>query len=398
MKTLLFVDDEPRLLQGLERQLRGMRGEWQLLFAESGPQALQLMAASRVDVIVTDMMMPGMDGAELLGQVMKRHPYAVRLVLSGHADQEAVLRLVGPAHQYLSKPCNAEELRAAITRTLSIEELLSSQPLRELVCRIPCLPSLPSLHNEITAELRKEDASVERVSEIISRDIAMTSKILQLVNSAFFGLPQPASGIKDAVLYLGTATVRALVLTLQVFSQFDGRATREFSIDELSNHCWMTGVFARRIAQAFHCGKKMDDQCFLAGLLHDLGHLILATGLPDQYRQVLRQARAEQRNIPEVEQENFGATHAEVGAHLLGLWGLPAPVIEAVAFHHQPAMCASQGFSPVIAVHLADAFACTPGPAHPEPFRDQIDLRHLTARGLASTVEAWRELCLAEPV
>ena len=397
MKTLLFVDDEPRLLQGLERQLHGMRNEWQLLFAESGPQALQLMSASPVDVIVTDMMMPGMDGAELLDQVMKLHPSAVRLVLSGHADQEAVLRLVGPAHQYLSKPCNPEELRAAIARSLAIQDLLGSQSLRELVSRIPCLPSLPSLHNDITTELRKEDPSVERVSEIISRDIAMTSKILQLVNSAFFGLPQPASSVNEATFYLGLATVRALVLSLQVFSQFDARVAGDLSINELSRHCWMTGVFARRIARIMRCDPKTDDQCFLAGLLHDLGHLILATGVPDKYPGLLRSARAEGRNITELERENFGATHAEVGAHLLGLWGLPMPVIEAVAFHHQPAVCPSQGFAPVIAVHLADAFACDPGATHPEPFRNQVDLPLLTTRGLAASIEPWRELCLSEP-
>src|ERR1017187_6368046 len=114
MKNLLFVDDEVRVLQGLQRQLYGMRNEWNMNFKEGGAKALDFMASAPVDVIVTDMMMPGMDGAQLLTEVMKRHPDTIRIVLSGHADREAILRLVGPAHQYLSKPCDAEELRNAI--------------------------------------------------------------------------------------------------------------------------------------------------------------------------------------------------------------------------------------------------------------------------------------------
>src|ERR1035441_7170018 len=242
MKNLLFVDDEPRVLLGLQRQLRVMREEWQMDFVESGPKALEFFATSPVDVLVTDMMMPGMDGAQLLTEVMNRYPNTVRLVLSGHADREAVLRLVGPAHQYLSKPCNADELRTAITRALAIRDLLASQQLKQLASRIDSLPSLPASHAELTQELRKPEPSVERVADIISKDIGMTTKILQLVNSSFFGLSQPASNVLEAVMYLGLATIRALVLSTQVFSQFDQETIRVFSIDGISKHCWMTGV------------------------------------------------------------------------------------------------------------------------------------------------------------
>ena len=135
MNHLLFVDDEPRVLQGLERQLHGMRHEWQMSFAESGHKALQFMAANPVEVIVSDMMMPGMDGAELLTEVMKRHPSVIRIVLSGHTDRESTLRLVGPAHQYLSKPCNADELRGAIERAFVMRDLLANEKLKHLTNR-----------------------------------------------------------------------------------------------------------------------------------------------------------------------------------------------------------------------------------------------------------------------
>src|SRR5262245_37814840 len=100
MKKILFVDDEPNVLQGLERMLRSMRHEWEMQFAMSGPAALERLAEQTFDVIVSDMRMPGMTGAQLLTEVSQRHPHIVRIILSGQADQEDILRSVGPTHQY----------------------------------------------------------------------------------------------------------------------------------------------------------------------------------------------------------------------------------------------------------------------------------------------------------
>jgi HD-like signal output (HDOD) protein/CheY-like chemotaxis protein len=394
MKTLLFVDDEPRVLQGLQRQLHIMRAEWQMNFVESGPKALEFLATTPVDALISDMMMPGMDGAQLLTEVMHHYPNTVRLVFSGHANRDSVLRLVGVAHQYLSKPCNAEDLRGSIARALAMRDLPASERLKQLASRIKCLPSLPASHAQLTEELLKPDSSIERVAEIISKDIGMTSKILQLVNSAFFGLPQPASNVMEAVMHIGLATVQTLVLFTQVFSRFDRVTITEFSIDGITKHCWMTGVMARRIAQAEQRDRKLSDQCFLAGLLHDFGYLILATGLPKQYPRVLKTARNFNLPVWEIEQAELSASHAEIGAYLLGLWGLPAPVIEAVALHHRPSAATVHGFSPLIAVHVADAIANSLVPALPEQTGVEIDRSYLATLGLAERLEVWKECCI----
>jgi len=373
--------------------LRSMRNEWDMHFAESGPKALEFMATMPVDVIVTDMMMPAMDGSQLLSEVAKRHPNTVRIVLSGHAEREAVLRLVGPAHQYLSKPCDADELRNAIGRAFALRELLGNERLKQLATRIKTLPSLPALHQQLTAELEKEEASLEKIGDIISRDIGMTTKMLQLVNSAFFGLPQTINSPNEAIMYLGVTTVRSLVLSLQVFSQFDQTIVTGFSLDALANHGWMTGVCARRIARLERKDNKMLDQCFLAGLLHDIGQLILAAGMPAEYADVLKIAR--EKNVPpsQVEQERFGATHSEVGAYLLGLWGLPNPIIEAVAMHHQPSLCLALEFSPLTPVHAADVFLHEKG-GDDSGLHGTLDVAYLTQLGLAEHLDEWRAACL----
>lgn len=394
MKVLLFVDDEVRVLQGLQRQLRNMRNEWDMNFVEGGRKALEFMDARPVDVLVSDMMMPEMDGAELLIEVSKRHPNTIRIVLSGHAERESVLRLVGPAHQYLSKPCDAEELRCAVARAFALRDLLTNDNLKQLATRIKSLPAVPAIYQQLTNELRKEDASMEQIGEIISHDVGMTAKILQLVNSAFFGLPQPISNPGEAVMYLGLSTVRSLVLSLQVFSQFKNPNLAGFSLNALADHCWTTAVFARRIARTERSDTKVIDQCFLAGLLHDIGRIILADGLPEQYAKVWNEARGKQLPLSQVEQSQFGATHADVGAYLLGLWGLPNPIVEAVALHHTPGLCVSPGFSPLAAVHVANAFAHEKAGAPASAI--QIDNDYLTKFGLADRLQDWRDACFSE--
>ena len=206
-RHLLFVDDEPRILDGLRRQLHAKRDEWDMAYAVSSAEALQLLAQKPYDVVISDMRMPEMDGAQLLQAVRELYPNTARLVLSAQSDKDTLIRALGPAHQYLIKPCTADVLQATLARVFMVQDLFADGPLKRLVSQMKTVPSLPTLYYEIVAACQSADTSAEKVGQIIARDMGMTAKILQLVNSASFGLHQPVLTPTQAVVYLGLETI-----------------------------------------------------------------------------------------------------------------------------------------------------------------------------------------------
>jgi HD-like signal output (HDOD) protein/CheY-like chemotaxis protein len=389
-KRVLFVDDESLVLDGLRRSLRPMGAEWDMAFVESGEKALDIMCHLPFDVVIADMRMPQMNGAQLLEEVWKRFPKTVRLILSGHADPELILECVGTAHQYLSKPCQATDLKAAISRASGLEQSLRDESLRNLVSRLDRVPSIPSLYAEMVEKLQDPDVGAEEIGEIVLKDLAMTAKNLKLVNSAFFGLGREVSSPTDAVTYLGLDTIKSLVLSIHAFSQFNNAKFGGFSIDALWAHSQKTAGAAKEIAQIEDAGPKVMDEAFVAGLLHDIGKLILASNFAAEYDSVLETAAGRTATLLEAEQQTFGANHAEIGGYLLGLWGLPVAVVEAIALHHQPSNSPSLAFGPLAAVHAANGFLNLERNGGKGSLGEELDLKYLGALGLEYRLDAWR--------
>lgn len=390
-KRILFVDDEAKLLEGLQRMLRPMRQEWEMRFVQSGGEALSLLEREPFDVVVSDMRMPGMDGAQLLGEVKRRFPRTVRIILSGHSEKEFVLKSVKTVHQYLSKPCDPETLKSVIRCACSLSELLDEGPIKELVSSITSLPSLSSLYFEMLELLRSPDASLQKVGEIISRDMGMTAKILQLVNSAFFGLPRQISNPAQAVTLLGLEVIRTLVLSIHIFEQFDQGRQEGVSLEELWTHSIRTGILAKGIAKEEGQGPSVMDDAFTAGLLHDLGKPLLAVNFPHRYREVVEAVRCRKVQAWEVEQQVWGTTHSVVGAYLLRLWGLPDPIVEAVAFHHCATERVESVFSPLLAVSVANALE--QGPRVGEDLSGLQPLKnHLERLGMGDRFVRWMDV------
>lgn len=393
MTQILFVDDEPKLLEGLKRLLRPMRNEWAMTFAGGGEEALKTLEQTPFDVVVSDMRMPGMNGAELLKEVQRRYPHIVRIILSGHSDREMTFQSIGATHLFLAKPCDAEQLKATIHRACALRGALKSDALRGLVAGMRTIPSLPTLFTEIKRAVESETASLKTIGEIIAKDMGMTAKLLQLVNSAYFGLPRNVSTVEQAVSVLGLDTIQALVLSVQVFSQFQAEAAAtQFQFERLWKESMRVGTLARAIAKAEQRPPSEVEQAYTAGLLHDVGVLVLATNLPDRYGAVLRKASAERSEVCEAERSELGATHAEVGASLLGLWGLNDPIVEAVAYHHRPGECLSKTFAPLTAVHVANALLQEGAEPTTGPAPVQIDHLYLEKLALADRVPRWRDM------
>ena len=392
-RRILFVDDELRILQGLNRMLRVMRNEWDMEFVLSGEDALKKLDENKFDVIVTDMRMPVMDGATLLTEVMKRHPHVVRIVLSGHSDKELILKTVKSAHQYLSKPCETEALKKTVIRACALRDSLSSEELVQMISEIDTLPSLPSLYTKIMEELNNEEPSMSKIGEIIESDISMSAKILQLVNSSFFGLPRHISSPSQAVTLLGLETVKSLALTVQVFSQFNQSDFDTINIEEVWQHSMRVARFAKLICKEEGLDLKLVDNAMLGGLLHDLGKLIFAANMPNEYIHVYRVTKEKGTPFHEVEKEMLKTTHAEVGAYLIGLWGLPDTVIEALAYHHYPDKIQVDGLSPFISVYLANLFDHQLSAKKAQSKSIEIDKEFVKNNGFDNKIDLWRNLC-----
>jgi HD-like signal output (HDOD) protein/CheY-like chemotaxis protein len=395
-RHILFVDDEPMVLKGLQRSLRKMRGEWEMTFASSSKEALDILGTGAFDVIVSDLRMPEMDGAQLLAEVKNRHPQVVRIILSGQVEQETTLKSVRLAHQSLSKPCDADILKQTLNQLFSLRNLLEDESIKRIVSETETLPSLPAVYTEIIRELQSTDPSVKKVGEIISADMAMTAKILQVVNSAFFGLVRKISNPKEAVMLLGTETIKALVLSVKIFSEFNQKKFSWFNFDELFNHSMSVSMFAQTISREEHLDQGIVNHSLMAGLFHDLGKLILVTNFQEPYRQVLTESRETKQNLWDLENERFGTSHAEIGAYLMGLWGLDYPVIEAIAFHHCPAKSLSNSTGLLTTVHFGDALDRSKNGGDDLNSKNglrYLDRGYLENLGVAGRINDWQTVC-----
>jgi putative nucleotidyltransferase with HDIG domain len=381
MIRIVFVDDEVNVLEAMQRTMRPMRNEWGMEFVSSGNAALESLAKNPADVIVSDMRMPGMDGWELLAEVKRLYPQTVRLVLSGHADPGAIMRLVGSAHQYISKPGETATLKAAIAQTQLLKHLLSTDRLGALVGSVGTLPSCPKAFQEISSCLRRPNASVADAARIIRSDVAMTANLMKLVNSAFFGSRREITSVDRAVAYLGLDTVAALALGHSLFQSGGSSERGGVNLEELWRHSLQTATAARAIALVEKFPPARADAAFLAGMLHDVGRVVYAT------RGTSKTGEPAGSNEDSADEVNL--RHAEVGAYLLGLWGFPSHIVAAVALHHTPSLRADTGFDLTVLLHIADRLAHAETERSLGPLELGIEPGLLEGLGLLNHLPQW---------
>lgn len=350
-KKVLFVDDEPNVLSAMKRMLRFKSDEWDMIFVDSGTKALAEIESGYCDVIVSDIRMPGMDGAELLTKVKEESPTTIRIALSGQVDLNEVIRSIKAVHQYISKPCDADDLVSKIEGVLQSREVLTDTNLLRLVTNIDALPVMPKVFYEIEEELAKKEPSIEKIAICISTDVGFVAKMLKLVNSPYFGLQTSVDSLQKAITMLGLNTIKALILSSHMFSMYNEKQMPELSISLLWDHCFRVSNIARLIAKAEGMDRKSVAECRMAGLLHDIGKLVLISSFTKEYRCLLQNNTNSGRLVWEAEKETFGATHAEVGAYLMGLWGLPGNLVYGIGHHHDRV---SKESPIALIIHIAD--------------------------------------------
>jgi len=324
-KRILFVDDEANVLDGLRVLLRKHRRDWEMEFAQGGDHALAILDEHAFDVVVTDLRMPKVDGLTLLKHLRAHHPQTMRIVLSGAPERTSALAVVQYAHQSLTKPCRLGELESVLTRAFMLGDLVADPDVRSVIGRIGELPPLPRTYARLVRVLDDENSGMADVAAVIASDIAVSAKILQLANSAFFGNGRAVSTVMQAIPMLGLEALKSLTLSTALFDAH-GLAPRVRVFAELLHeHSSLIAGLASDLADEAH---RRD--AFAAGMLHDVGRLVLASTMPEEMEGSTSVAR---RVTPDATPHPM-TRHAKVGAYLLGLWGLPPMVIDAVAHHH----------------------------------------------------------------
>lgn len=391
MKRILFVDDEKLVLDGLRRSLYPLRTQWKMEFCDSPAKACELVATNEFDVVVSDMRMPGMDGAHLLAHVAQVRPSALRVILSGQSDMESTVRAAIVAHQFMSKPCDGKVLDEVLGRTLKLHQLLEDPELRTLMSRIKGLPAPPRTYQTLAKLVSDPDVEFDRVAEAVGNDIGLIAKLLQLVNSSFFGLARHVSSVRDAVSILGMDRIKSLVLCTEVYRTFDeAELPVGFDFEAETRHAQCTAQVARSLLK----DKARAEFAYLAAMLHDIGTWVLAACEPAAFAELATLARQRGTTLDEVDDQGARLPHARLGAYLLGIWNLPYPVVEAVAFHHRPSAAGVTTFDALGAVHVADCLtraAAATDPAEVARHLQHLDQEFLAAAGIADRIPEWLE-------
>lgn len=391
--NIIFVDDEENVLRGINRMLRSRRNIWEVRYANGGKQALELMRERPADVVVSDMRMPGMDGAELLSLVQQEFPSAIRIVLSGFAERESILRTIGPSHRYLAKPSSEEAIIGSIESALQLRSHIQNPDLEKAVAGMRYIPTLPKLYTEILAELTAEHGSAERLASKIEQDVGMSAQLMKLTNSAYFSLPQPCRTVRQAITFLGFDNVRATILLAGVFEQYKNAGPELVSrIERLSHHSIAIGALAQQIARAEGWSATTADLAFCAGLLSHIGTLMMISHNDKGFTDTM--GDVDNGSIGQLDGEMlmFGATHAQLGAYLLGLWSFSDSITEAVAYHHTPSLFTKSAIDVLTAVHVAQ-FLTRPKHKYSETnFGSGLDETYLARGGLMNRLPKWQQV------
>ncbi len=353
MRSILLVDDEKKILSSLSRAF--FDTDYDIYTANSGEEALELLETQEVDLIISDMRMPVMDGYELLSQVKEKYPRIIRVIMSGYAEEQtiiqALVRNIGKI--YILKPWVNEEVLKYVEQLFITEDMLRSKELLSLINNIDELPTIAESYQKILS-LLSSDVSVKEIADEIGKDFAISSKLLQIVNSAFFGVK--TGSIQQVAVYLGLQNIRHLILSTSILNSMSNFQMNESEYKMLWDHAFRTNTILSFLYENL-LHKKLPETSISAGLLHNIGWAIINQLPKNGLNSLAQKAKEENLSIVDLEMEMFQISHQEIGAYLLNWWELPFPIVEAALYHHAPLNENILHPELVCCVHIAQKYA-----------------------------------------
>ncbi len=350
---ILVVDENGARLQAIRRAFWQEHRPWEVLLAAGAEEALQILARDPVDVLVAGLRLTGMDGGALLHRVREQQPGIVRILMAETAQAEQAEQVEGDLHRLLPEPVVPRALISMVESLDTEDDEASARAIRAAVGGLGHLPSLPSLYAELVALLERDEAGMKEVARIVHKDLGIASQVLKLANSAHFSAGRAVADLDMAVALLGVDSLRSLVLFRGVIAECPSARPAGLDLEQLWFHSFKVAVGTRKLA-LLDGSPTLGDVAFSVGLLHDLGLLVFALDPAGRYQATLEQARTSRIPLAVLEHESYGMDHAQLGAHLLNLWGLPAAFSKAVREHHAPS-ASEEGFPLSLALHMADA-------------------------------------------
>jgi putative nucleotidyltransferase with HDIG domain len=382
MRKLLFAPADPRTCKAWECSLQAYKGVWDVRIVSDAAAVLTHLAEAPWDAVVAHL--ASQNGTSLLVKARESFPEAVRIGVVAPSQ----LRAPQPScvHQVVSEPLDMKELEVALERSCRLRDLLHGERICQTVGELGELPSAPGVYLRLVQKLNRPDTSIGEIAEIIEGDVGTSARLLQLVNSVIFRTSREIVTVKMAASLLGLNVIKNVVLSMEAFQAFQKiPKIPGFSWEDLQAHCRITAA----IVGQMQLPAEVRDAAIVAALLHDIGKLVLACKMPDRFARLVTRAQAEEKPLHQIEEELWGITHAEVGAYLLGLWGLPLRVTEAIAYHHAPASVPHQRFDALAAVYVANLLAHEQEGAARER---EWDRAFLESVGVAPQLAGWKAM------
>jgi HD-like signal output (HDOD) protein len=337
-KSILFVDDEKAILKAIRREF--FDSEFNTYYADSGKEALRILYENKdISMVVSDLMMPEMNGYELLKRIKCINPDIIKIVLSGYADERIIFKAINNdiAKICINKPWENEDLIIKIRDIFETYDKLNND-------------NLKILFNKINKLIEDDNSNIDDIINLINQDQTTASKILKTANSSFYGMK--TGSIKTAVLNLGLANLKAIIVSNELFNLNNG-----YYKNLLWEHSNLTNILSIEFYEKIY-KKKIPDQYSTAGLLHDIGKVVFLKLFDEKYESLLKMKDGSIDVNLGIEEKNiFEFTHEELGSFILNWWQLPYPIVE-VALNHSHPFNSNRLYRDIVCiVHLADYYS-----------------------------------------